>query len=490
MKRARKLKSLVVRKGFKSAGLLVLTLGAAVILMGQGLPQKPVWDQDAFPAGKAKESKGPVASGGEKSEAPGIEVRTVKGVSNHKTLQAALAAAGSSQATLRLLPGNRVIPEDLVFPKNITLVFERGAIFSLGRGVKVTINGEIEAGFYQIFSGPGRVDGNLMARFIYPQWWGAQGDGAADDYEAIIAAAHAARGKVLYFKHGTYLTSQMLVLPEQIFVDADPGTVIKASKSMPAVMTADVGMKPNYGAQQFSLKNLRIDGNRLADNCIYLYKISMNNFDALDEVSAHRAVGDGIVLVACQGGSFKNIQTFDNGGNGIAILGCNSASFHSISATANKKSGVYISRFSDKDGAHYGGGCTVTRMHCESNAEHGVEIFKVVNNNRVSIVGGWIEMNGGDGVRITSSPVTISGSLFFGVATGSNYAVHIMSGSQVCVTGCTLVGAKGSAYVFKDEGNNPDNVFYFNYDGIKGCYNKKAMLDSVLPENAGRQIIK
>ena len=132
----------------------------------------------------------------------------------------------------------------------------------------------------------------------------------------------------------------------------------------------------------------------------------------------------------------------------------------------------------------------MTRLHCESNAEHGVDIFKVVNNNRVSIVGGWIEMNGGDGVRITSSPVTISGSLFFGAATGSNYAVHIMSGSQVCVTGCTLVGAKGSHYVFKDEGNNPDNVFYFNYDGIKGCYNKKAMLDSVWPESPGRETVK
>jgi len=490
MKKARKLKSLMMHQRLKSAGLLTLTLAAAVILMGQGLPQKPVWDRGAFPAAKAKESEGPAASGGVKSGSPGIEVRTVKGVSNHKTLQAALAAAGSGQATLRLLPGNWEIPGDLVFPKNITLKFERGAVFGLGRGVKVTINGEVEAGFHQIFSGPGRINGNLMARFIYPQWWGAQGDGAADDYEAIIAAAHAARGKVLYFKHGTYLTSQMLVLPEQIFVDADPGTVIKAGKSMQVVMTADVAIKPNYGAQQFSLRNLRIDGNRLADNCIYLYKISMNNFDALDGVSACKAVNDGIVLAACQGGSFRNIQTYDNGGNGISILGCNSASFHSISATANKKSGAYISRFTDKDGAHYSGGCTVTRMHCESNAEHGVEIFKVINNNRVSIVGGWIEMNGGDGVRITSSPVTISGTLFFGVGTGSNYAVHIMSGSQVCVNGCTVAGAKGSAFGFKDEGNNPDNVFYFNYDGIKGCYHKKAMLDSVLPESAGRQTFK
>jgi hypothetical protein len=467
-----------------------LILAATVISMGQGLPQKPAWDQGAFPATAAKQFKGPAASGGVKSGSPGIEVRTMKGVSHHTTIKEALAAAGASQATLHLSPGSWEIPEDLVFPNHITLGFERGAILSLGTGVKVTLNSQIEAGFQQIFSGPGGVEGNIGAHFIYPQWWGAQGDGAADDYAAIAHAAQAARGKVLYFRHGTYLTSQMIVLPEQIFVDADPGTIIKAGKSMRAVMTADVAMKPDYGAQQFSIRNVRIDGNRFADNCIYLYKISMNYFAALDGVSTHKAVGDGIVLAACQGGSFRNIQTFDNGGHGIAILGCNSASYTSISATANKKSGAYISRFTDKNGAHYGGGCTVTGIHCESNAEHGVDIFKVVNNNRVSLVGGWLEMNGGDAVRITSSPVTISGSLFFGVGTGSNYAVHIMSGSQVCVTGCTLVGAKGSAFGFKDEGNNPDNVFYFNYDGIKGCYNKKAMLNPVLPDNDGRQTFK
>jgi Pectate lyase superfamily protein len=491
MKRARRLKSIIMNQRLKSAGLLVLTLVAAVILMGQGLPKKPNWDKSALPAAEAKQSKAPAAEpGGVKSGPPGIEVRKLGEVSHHKTIKEALTAAGSSQATLHLSPGNWVIPENLDFPKNITLRFERGAILSLGRGVKVTMNSEIEAGLHQIFGGQGRVEGNIMARFIYPQWWGAHGDGAADDYAAIASAAQAATGKVLYFKHGTYLTSQMIVLPEQIFVDADPGTIIKASKPMKVVMTADVAQKPNYGAQQFSLRNLRIDGNKLAGNCIYLYKISLNYFAALDGVSAVKAVNDGIVLVACQGGSFRNIQTANNGGNGIAILGCNSATFLSISATANKKSGAYISRFTDTDGAHYGGGCTVTRMHCESNAEHGVEIFKVINNNRVSIVGGWIEMNGADGIRITSSPVTISGTLFFGVATGSNYAVHIMSGSQVCVTGCTLVGAKGSAYVFKDENNNPDNVFYFNYDGIKGCGNKQAMFDSVVPESAGRQTLK
>ena len=199
MKRARKLKSFMMNQGLKSAGLLVLTLGAAMILMGQSLPQKPVWDKSAFPTDEAKPSKGPAASGGVDSGLLRIEVRKSGGVSNHTTIKEALAAAGSSQATLRLSPGNWEIPGDLVFPKNITLKFERGAVFGLGRGVKVTINGEIEAGFFQIFSGPGRIDGNLMARFIYPQWWGAQGDGAVDDYEAIIAAAHAARGQGALF---------------------------------------------------------------------------------------------------------------------------------------------------------------------------------------------------------------------------------------------------------------------------------------------------
>ena len=470
--------------GMKSVGLVMAILLGAALLMGQSsLPKGPTWEKKEVRPPESKLPDKPAAPRNATAIATGtIEARSFGPVMNQHTLKSALSAIGANQATLHISPGNWVIHENLDFPKNITLRFERGAIFSVDSGVKITINSEIEAGFHQIFSGPGRVDGNLTARFIYPQWWGAQGDGVADDYEAIAKAAQAARGKVLYFKHGTYLTSQMLVLPEQIFLDADPGTVIKAGKSMDVVMTANVTINPNYGTQQFSIKNLRIDGNKLANNCIYLYKISMNNFPALDGVIAYKAVRDGIVLAACQGGSFRNIKTFDNGGNGISILGCNSATFYSLSATANKKSGVYLSRFTDKNGANYSGGCTISGMHCEHNAEHGLEVYKVINNSRVSIVGGWIEMNGADGVRITSSPVTISGMLFFGLGTGTNYAVHIMSGSQVCVQGCTLVGAKGSAFGFKDEGNNPDNVFYFNYDGIKGCYNKKAMMGSVLPD--------
>ena len=67
MKRARMLKSLRMNKGLKSAGLLVLALAAAVMLMGQSLPKKPVWDKGAFPAAETKQSKGPAASIGVKS---------------------------------------------------------------------------------------------------------------------------------------------------------------------------------------------------------------------------------------------------------------------------------------------------------------------------------------------------------------------------------------------------------------------------------------
>ena len=284
-------RGVMVGNGMKSVGLvMVLLLGAAVLMGQSSLPKGPTWEKKEIRPPESKlPDKSAVPLNAPATATALMEARRFGTVMNQHTLKSALSAIGSNQATLHLSPGNWVIDENLDFPKNITLRFERGAIFSVGSGVKVTINSEIEAGFQQIFSGQGSIEGNIMARFIYPQWWGAQGDGVADDYEAIAKAAQAATGKVLFFRHGTYLTSQMIVLPEQIFLDADPGTSIKAGNSMKAVMTADVALSPNYGAQQFSIKNLRIDGNKLANNCIYLYKISMNNFPALDGISAYKA---------------------------------------------------------------------------------------------------------------------------------------------------------------------------------------------------------
>jgi hypothetical protein len=291
-----------------------------------------------------------------------------------------------------------------------------------------------------------------MARFIYPQWWGAQGDGVTDDYEAIAKAVKAATGGRLYFKRGVYLTSKMVTLPDHIFIDCDPQTIIKAVKPMECIITVTT---PNYAVQQLNLKNMIFDGNNLAENCLRLYKVSMNNFVALEGVLAYHALNDGIRLIACQGGSFRNVTASKNGGNGISVEGCNAARLYAISGVNNKKSGIRVSSFKDSDGHGYGGGCTLAAIHSEHNAEHGVEIVNLGGGNMVSIDGGWIEGNSADGIRITQANANLNGVKIIGADHGANFALHLTSGGKANTFGCYYGSSNRGAFAQVKDDSKP-----------------------------------
>jgi len=420
--------------------------------LGQGLPQGPGRDQGALPAPEAKQSRGAAASNRMKAGSPGIEVRRSGSVSHHKTFQEAIAAVGSDQATLYISPGNWTIAVNLLFPPNITLKFARGAMIEIKKDAEVNIDGEIDAGIFRIFTGGGFIRGNIQSLYIYPQWWGARGDGSTDDYEAISKAVKAATGGRLYFKRGIYLTSKMIILPDHISIDCDPQTIIKAAKPMEGIIAVTT---PNYSIQQFNLKNMILDGNNLADNCLRLYKVSMNNFVALEGISASRALGDGIRLLACQGGSFRNVTASKNGGNGISVEGCNAAKLYAISGVNNKKSGIRVSSFKDADGHFYGGGCTLAAIHSEENAGHGVEIINLGGGNMVSLHGGWIEGNSADGIRISQANANLNGVKITGAARGANFAVHLTSGGKANIFGCYYGASNRGAFAQLKDDSQP-----------------------------------
>jgi hypothetical protein len=125
-------------------------------------------------------------------------------------IQAALTRAGSASATLYIPPATWNIAHNLTIPANITLELERGALLAIARGKTVSIKGGLDAGLYQIFSGPGAVTLSGNVKEAYPQWWGAKGDGVADDTAAILKAATAWRGTggTVYFPNGTYLITR------------------------------------------------------------------------------------------------------------------------------------------------------------------------------------------------------------------------------------------------------------------------------------------
>ena len=95
----------------------------------------------------------------------------------------------------------------LSIPSNITVTLKPGAQIEVAR--HLIIEGKVEAGLYQIFSGPGSVVfGSQSVKEIYPQWWGAKADGITDDALAIQKACLALSRegvKRLVFPAGNYL---------------------------------------------------------------------------------------------------------------------------------------------------------------------------------------------------------------------------------------------------------------------------------------------
>ncbi|MGE4565328.1 MAG: hypothetical protein AB7F32_10700 [Victivallaceae bacterium] len=85
------------------------------------------------------------------------------------------------------------IAKDLTFDAATELEFSGDGRFELARDVTVIIDGRLSADMRQIFSGPGKVAGRVRTAAVYPQWFGARGDGVADDAPALQRAADLAR---------------------------------------------------------------------------------------------------------------------------------------------------------------------------------------------------------------------------------------------------------------------------------------------------------
>ena len=105
------------------------------------------------------------------------------------TFQSAVTAIGSTPAILRIPAGTYSVSTNLTLPATLHIKAERDAIFAIATAITLTINGGLEAGPYQIFSctGTGKVVfGQAMT--IYPEWFGAVGDGSTNDLAKMQSA--------------------------------------------------------------------------------------------------------------------------------------------------------------------------------------------------------------------------------------------------------------------------------------------------------------
>lgn len=124
---------------------------------------------------------------------------------------------------------------EIVLPANVTLKFEGGQIIN---ATSITgDNTRIEAGLTQIFDADAGTTylGTWIVDKVYPQWWGAVGDGIADDTLPVQAALNF--GGTVYFVNGTYTISYVEAAVNGTHILLSSKAVIQSTISF------DIGIK-------------------------------------------------------------------------------------------------------------------------------------------------------------------------------------------------------------------------------------------------------
>lgn len=122
----------------------------------------------------------------------------------------AIAAAAGGRLIIPEAPTSYKLSSNVTVPAGVTVEFQQGGLLSIDNAVTFTVNGTIEAGLYQIFSGAGDV---VLAagscEHVLPQWWGAIGDNSTDNFAAFVLALDALNGGPgkMYIPAGIYKIS-------------------------------------------------------------------------------------------------------------------------------------------------------------------------------------------------------------------------------------------------------------------------------------------
>ena len=120
----------------------------------------------------------------------------------YPNLKAALDAIGTREETLLLSEPLALGVNELVVPTNVALQFLRHGSLVVAAGQALTVIGAIVAGVWQIFDvhESGKVLFGTFAKQAYPQWFGAVGDGEADDTKPLdqVFAALTQGGTVVF----------------------------------------------------------------------------------------------------------------------------------------------------------------------------------------------------------------------------------------------------------------------------------------------------
>jgi hypothetical protein len=140
----------------------------------------------------------------------------VVSASDYKSFAAAVAAIGSKATTL-VVNSIEIVSEPISIPATLHIQILGGGQFTKSATGSIRFNGTLDAPLRHIFSkfDKGGIEfGHGAVREVYPQWWGAMGDGISDDTWALQAAIDSCNRVVV--PPGLYRTTSTLLVSDRM----------------------------------------------------------------------------------------------------------------------------------------------------------------------------------------------------------------------------------------------------------------------------------
>jgi hypothetical protein len=200
------------------------------------------------------------------------------------------------------------ISANVTFPSNITLQFERGARFDVASSYTVTINGIVEAGPYQIFTGSGNV------AFVGGQGW-------TDWYSEINDAVNS--GLInLHTSGGIHVYNEDISVPSGIVWQGYASYLVSSGNT--------TILKPSSSVHK-AIKLEQVDSVKITDMTVRMDNTTPSNtVGPATTISFATAVDGGTITDSANGFGSLSVNTLI----GVAGSTSNDGTYHVETATA------------------------------------------------------------------------------------------------------------------------------------------------------------
>lgn len=419
----------------------------------------------------------------------------------YASLNAAISDIGSTETDL-LIKEQLSMTGNATVPSTMRLVIANGGSIDQS-SYTLTMNGQIEANLYQIFDGSGAiVFGKGSTKGVYPQWWGAVGDGVADDTATIQSAIDSlTSGGTVFFPYGTYMINSSSIKIDGTNRDLSSITLRGIGGDASVLKLAadiNVNVVEATAGDYLVLEGLRIEGNKSRGgtagsgdasyryrNGIYLEGVTQAtviNCWVTDNTYAGINIGPGPI----------NSITDDNSSSYVSVIGCkiwgntsgiagggqlrtcisgnniHNNNTYGIVIDVGSSEGTITGNTLVGTGEASSAGIYIYNadyINITGNSVGGFDTNILVDNgsNLTAVTGNTVVNAGNTGIRVYNSNIcSVTGNT---VSTSTQYGIHADTLSQISITGNT-------SYLNTFDGIRLTDISSFTVSGNNVTFNK------------------